>query len=174
MELASMLSGERFSDRPASACPIIGAILRAHNDTIDDTRRGDLYRYAAEVVGTRGEFALQLRRAQAALAWARSRYLERRRSIRGRIRPLPAEPAPDWGPDQIARYVIRSLGSDGHDAVLQLLDRLIEMAPPAPAPTAPAPALTTAGSGVPELVEQPGYAIEHGRRGAQLVVGEFR
>lgn len=30
MELASMLAGERFSDRPGSVCPVVGALLRAH------------------------------------------------------------------------------------------------------------------------------------------------
>ena len=29
MELASMLAGEPFSDRPDCACPVIGAFLRA-------------------------------------------------------------------------------------------------------------------------------------------------
>ena len=27
MELASMLAGERFGDRPVSVCPVIGAFL---------------------------------------------------------------------------------------------------------------------------------------------------
>src|SRR4051794_41163630 len=71
MELASMLAGERFSDRPTSVCPIVGALLRAHNDALDELQRGDLYRYAAEAVGTRGEFELQLTRAAAAISWAR-------------------------------------------------------------------------------------------------------
>jgi hypothetical protein len=67
MELASMLAGERFSDRPASVCPVIGAILRAYNDGLDDQRRNDVYRYAAEAVGTRGDFSLARRRAEASL-----------------------------------------------------------------------------------------------------------
>src|SRR6478752_1626750 len=36
MELASLLAGEPFSDRPASACPVIGGVLRAYNDADDD------------------------------------------------------------------------------------------------------------------------------------------
>jgi hypothetical protein len=47
MELASMLAGEPFSDRPASVCPVIAGFMRAYNDRIDDERRQDLYRYAA-------------------------------------------------------------------------------------------------------------------------------
>ena len=43
MELASMLAGERFSDRPRSVCPVIAAFLRSYNDQVDDRRRQDLY-----------------------------------------------------------------------------------------------------------------------------------
>ncbi len=53
MELASMLAGEKWSDRPRSACPVIAAFLRAYNDSVDDARRQDLVPYAAEVVDTR-------------------------------------------------------------------------------------------------------------------------
>jgi hypothetical protein len=62
MELASMLSGERFSDRPKSVCPVIAAVLRAYNDGVDDERRRDLYSLAAETVGTRGSRAVRRRR----------------------------------------------------------------------------------------------------------------
>lgn len=54
MELASMLAGEAFSDHPRSVCPVIGAFLRAYNDSVDDERRQALYAYAAKVVGSRG------------------------------------------------------------------------------------------------------------------------
>ena len=37
MELASMLAGEPFSDHPGSACPVIGAFLRAYNDGLPTT-----------------------------------------------------------------------------------------------------------------------------------------
>jgi hypothetical protein len=134
MELASMIAGERFSDRPVSVCPVIGAILRSYNDGLDDQRRADLYRYAAEAVGTRGDFLLQLRRAQVAISWARARYQTRRRFARG---PRPRSvPAPDWGPDQISAYVIGALGrrprgagwsTSDHTDVLALIDELIEL-----------------------------------------------
>jgi hypothetical protein len=175
MELASMLAGERFSDRPASVCPIVGALLRAHNDTVDDARRGDLYRYAAEAVGTRGAFELQLTRAAAAIAWARRRHTQRRQSIRGRLRSLPPEPAPDDGPDQIARYVIRSLPRDeaGHEQLLGLLDGLIELGhEPALLPE-PAPLPEPVPLPVLELFEQDREPIEHGGRCEQLLVGEL-
>lgn len=64
MELASMLAGERFSDHPRTACPVIAAFLRAYNDHVDDARRQDLLPYAAEVVGTRAIRDVTLARAE--------------------------------------------------------------------------------------------------------------
>jgi hypothetical protein len=153
MELASMLGGERFTDRPASVCPVIGAILRVYNDNLDDRLRGDLYRYAAEAVGTRADFALQRRRAQKALEWARAGHDARRR-----LRRAAAAPDPDWTPVKIAEYVVASLGrtitAEGHTAMLRLLDELI-------------------GLGLSrELVEHLPHAVEHRGCGEQLVVGE--
>src|SRR3977135_2923920 len=71
MELASMLAGERFSDRPSSVCPVVGALVRAYNDAVDARRRKDLYRFAADAVGTRGDFTLQRKRAELALDYVR-------------------------------------------------------------------------------------------------------
>ena len=50
MELASMLAGESFSDHPRSVSRPIASFLRGYNDLVDDRRRADLYRYAAEAV----------------------------------------------------------------------------------------------------------------------------
>jgi hypothetical protein len=164
MELASMIAGERFSDRPVSVCPVIGSILRAYNDGLDDQRRADLYRYAAEAVGTRGDFLLQLRRAQVAISWARARYQSRRWLARGsRSRPVPA---PDWGPDQIAAYMVGALGrrrrgrgwsATDHTEVLALIDELIELG------YEPSP---LAG----EFVEQFAEPVQYRCRDAELVV----
>jgi hypothetical protein len=148
-----MLAGERFSDHPVSVCPIIGALLRAYNDEVDEPRRHDLYRYAAESVGTRGSHTLQLRRAQAALAWARSAYEQR-----GRLRRRPTQPRPDHGPDEIAFYVVRSLGrrhtDESHAAVLALLDELVGLSV--------------------ELFEQRADLLEDGGCSQELVVAELR
>lgn len=70
MELSSMLAGEAFSDHPISVCPVIGSLLRAHNDAIDDGRRQDLYAYAARVVGSRSSRAVQEARAARVIAWS--------------------------------------------------------------------------------------------------------
>src|ERR671930_246676 len=69
MELASMLAGEPFSDHPRSACPVIGAFLRAYNDGLPDDRRQDLYAYAAKVVGTASGRKVRRARARLCLEW---------------------------------------------------------------------------------------------------------
>jgi hypothetical protein len=155
MELASMLAEERFSDRPSSVCPVIGSILRVYNDNLEDGLRGDLYRYAAEAVGTRAGFAVQLRRAELALEWASDRHEARRRT---RLRKRPRQPDPDWSPELIAEHVVGSLGrritAEAHGAMLGLMDRLIAL-------------------GIErEVVEQLPNPVEHGGRREELVVAD--
>jgi hypothetical protein len=155
MELSSMLAGERFTDRPASVCPVIGAILRAYNDNTEEALRQDLYRYASEVVGSRTSFELQRRRATLALAWARDRY-----AVQARLRRQPPEPDPGWSPDLVAEYVIRSLGrrvtADAHTAMLGLIDELIAF-----------------GSEC-ELIEHLAEPVEDRRGGHEVIVAEPR
>jgi hypothetical protein len=62
MELASMLAGEPFSDRPHAVCPVVAGFLRSYNDGLDDDRRQDLYRYASRAVGTRASREVATRR----------------------------------------------------------------------------------------------------------------
>ena len=147
-----MLSGERFSDHPISVCPVVGSLMRAYNDNIDDRRRQDLYRYAAEAVFTRGDFSLQRRRAQIAIDWARTRYAARG----GVLRRTPATPSPDNGPNEIAYYVMGSLGGrrrfrnrpgwwsdEAHTGLLAMIDEMVALgteAVPASADTVPVPA----------------------------------
>ncbi len=109
----------------------MAAILRIYNDNSRGEQRDDLYRYAAEAVGTRGDIRLQLRRAELALAWAAGQYRSRSRRVRA-----PRSPAADAGPDLIAEYVIRSVHHrrmggrrrvEVHAAVVQLLDELIAL-----------------------------------------------
>jgi hypothetical protein len=70
MELASMLADEPFSDRPASASPVIAALLRTYNDGLDDGLRQDLYPLAALVVGSHRGRAVEEERASRCLAFA--------------------------------------------------------------------------------------------------------
>ena len=72
MELASMLAHEPFSDRPASASPVIAAFLRTYNDSVDDARRQDLYPLAALIVDTARGRRLERERASRCLEFARS------------------------------------------------------------------------------------------------------
>jgi hypothetical protein len=70
MELASMLAGDRFSDRPATASRVIAAFLRTYNDGIDDERRRDLYPLASLIVGTAGSRAVERERMSRCLEFA--------------------------------------------------------------------------------------------------------
>jgi len=123
-----MLAGERFGDRSPSVCPVIGAILRAYNDNVDDRRRQDLYRFAADAVDTRRNYHAQRRRADAALDWAVAR-----RASRGGT--ILAPPDPEGPRDEIAYYVVGALISRGrglwsdeeHAKMIALLDELIEI-----------------------------------------------
>jgi hypothetical protein len=54
VELASILGGEGFTDRPACVCPVIGAFLRSWNDGVGYADRQRLEPYASLVVGTGG------------------------------------------------------------------------------------------------------------------------
>ena len=129
MELASMLAGEPFTDRPRSVSRPIAAFLRGYNDLLDDRRRQHLYAYASRVVGTAGPTAIENARAARLLAWgdelweqraARS-LLDRLRAHRARReRPTEAEPA--------GTYAVHALGKvteDTHRTVLALVDELI-------------------------------------------------
>src|SRR3954447_23607951 len=64
MELASMIAGEPFSDRPRSVCRVIGALLRGYNDLTPDSRRQDLYRCASDVIGSRASTDVEALRVE--------------------------------------------------------------------------------------------------------------
>jgi hypothetical protein len=70
MELASMLAESRFSDRVHCVDPAIRAFLWGYNDHINADLRQDLYRYAAAVLGSRGDDELTERRAEMCRIWA--------------------------------------------------------------------------------------------------------
>jgi hypothetical protein len=153
MELASMLAGERFGDHPVSVCPVIGSLLRAHNDAIDDRRRQDLYRYAAEVVGSRSSGAVQEARAARLTEWS----AQVRRRERARCRPLGLRALSRWlkvmfvESQAHAFYRLTVHDDETHTEVLALVDELLAMKPTREAVTsaiiAPstAPASTSTG-----------------------------
>jgi hypothetical protein len=145
MELASMLAGEPFSDRPATVCPVVGGFLRAYNDRIDDERRQDLYRYASEVVGTRAPADVERARERRCLEWADDMRRQRPRPLRWMGRSTPASVDRRLGLDAAGTYAARSIRRHSdrtHVAALALVDELIAMGrrPETPA-AAPAPAV---------------------------------
>jgi hypothetical protein len=54
VELASMIGGEKFTDRPDCVCPVIGSFLRCWNDHVGYADRQRLFPYASRVIGTGG------------------------------------------------------------------------------------------------------------------------
>ena len=140
MELASMLADEPFSDHPGSVCPVIGSLLRAYNDSIDDRRRQDLYAYAAKVVGSRGPAQLERERAERVCAWMSKPGW-------ARLDAVPAAGAVARGhPEAAARRARRERGSLAathddrtHARMLALIDSLLAMGGPEQAPSAPSP-----------------------------------
>jgi len=132
MELASMLAGEQFSDRPTSVCPVIGGFLRSYNDAIDDEHRQDLYDYAGLAVGTRGGSELERARQERCVAWAQEilerapsrrmlRWLGLRRAAVERRR-IGSEAA-----GTLAARSIRRHSEATHAVALALVDELIAM-----------------------------------------------
>jgi len=137
MELASMLAGEPFTDRPACTDPIIGGLLRAYNDTVDQQRRQDLYAVAAGVVGTAAGEHVERARAARCIAFAEAH--RRRSRLRGRRR-RPLALAAHLGKDAPGVLAVRSLGridDVAHADMLALIDELVAMGGRRPAPAPP-------------------------------------
>lgn len=137
MELASLLAGEDFSDRPKSVSPVLAAFLRGYNDLLDDRQRQDLIAYAAEALGTVGSAALERARVERLIEWAVQRWggCAQPRGSGGFGQPA-ARPLSSTDPDSAAIYAIRSIHNNDrclHEQVLALLDELIGMGGPRPA-----------------------------------------
>ena len=145
LEVASMLAGERFTDHPASVCPVIGAFLRMYNDSVDDVRRQDLYRYASAVVGSRSDPSVH--GARAAHLTQTAAALRTARRLRWGV-PLPLTAfwcgrAVGLDTGLAVREFLRR-GEDGHTAALALVDELLDIgAPDQPRPRCSAPSVTS-------------------------------
>jgi hypothetical protein len=133
MELASMLAGERFTDKPRCVDPVLAAFLRSFNDRLDHVDRQRLLPYASRAVGTRAGRARRRERVELCLEFAglRSHTLARVRfgfllGLRWafRLRCGSAEHA--------ARCAI---AEDRVEAGFALLDRLIGGSEPSPLPS---------------------------------------
>ncbi|HEY1510688.1 MAG TPA: hypothetical protein VGF93_16895 [Solirubrobacteraceae bacterium] len=128
MELSSMLAGGPFTDHPASVCPVIGSVMRAYNDFVDDEGRQDLYAYAARVVGSRADAEVEQARSERAAEWsAEMRLCSLRRFLPLSIaRALSRMKAPRL--DSVGTYAVRVIPRhtvETHTAVLGLVDDLL-------------------------------------------------
>jgi len=145
MELASMLAGEPFSDRPQTACPVIGAFLRSYNDAVDDERRQRLYRCAAAVIGTRATPEIERARMERCVETLADLEARRPRLRRWLSRSsTPVLPLSSIALERMAVRLARALQRDrdgGHDRAMALFEELIAMGARDAAttvPTAPA------------------------------------
>jgi hypothetical protein len=137
MELASMLAGETFTDRPRSVCPVVAAFLRVYNDTIDDRRRQDLRRFASLAVGTRRGDEVEAQRGNLCVAWGRElldggkRPRLRRRALRPPKENVPlrsgavAELTARLAAREVSMRISARRADEAHAAALAFLERLI-------------------------------------------------
>src|SRR3954451_5152005 len=123
VELASMLGGERFSDRPKCVSRVVAAFLRNYNDHVYDSRRQDLFEYASLAVGTRASRRVEVERAQRCLDWLAWRL----GPDDGQVRSLALWPKTAWHREAIAAAAARYAASsrERHEDAMRLLDRLI-------------------------------------------------
>ena len=129
MELASMLAGEAFTDHPRSVSRPIASFLRGYNDLLDDRRRADLYRYAAQAVGTAGSPAVEEARIARLLAWGDELWHRRSSgSLLERMRLRRAVKERSADPEPAGTYAVHGIGKvtdETHAAALALVDELI-------------------------------------------------
>ena len=70
MEAVAYVAGEPWSDKPACACPVLGAFLRTWNDDLSDTDRNRLLRpLVRRLVGSRSTPEVEARRSWLAMDW---------------------------------------------------------------------------------------------------------
>jgi hypothetical protein len=141
VELASMLAGEEFSDRPRCVCPVIAAFLRTWNDLAAYADRQRLRPYAARLVGTRGSRRTTRARRDACLEWVvgapPAGWVRRRWAMfRARARiaiylGVGAAMKQDEGAGAYAARVAFSRGDQ--EGAFELLDRLLASGSGSPA-----------------------------------------
>jgi hypothetical protein len=127
MELASMLAGECFSDRPRAVCPVIAAFLRAYNDALDDDRRQDLYPVASAVVGTvTSDEDVIATRVHLIGEWARAELADRpRRRFFFRAHHVWVDESHGREIGIRAVLAVGRIDDDKHASALALVERLI-------------------------------------------------
>jgi hypothetical protein len=144
-ELASLLGGEKFSDRPGCVCEVIAAFLRSFNDRVAHAERQQLIPYAERAVGSRADREVTHMRRDICLVWAGARtdggplrWLLERLTMRFRIWVavgLRQSIRLDEGAGEYAARVV--FARYGSKAAFSLLDHLLGTgAETEPAPTA--------------------------------------
>jgi hypothetical protein len=69
MELVAWMAGEKHSDHPRSASPVIATFIRSFNDALDGADRQHLAALAARMIGTRGSDQDEVLRRQILWDW---------------------------------------------------------------------------------------------------------
>jgi hypothetical protein len=69
MELVAWMAGEKHSDHPKSASPVIAAFIRSFNDALDSAHRQRLAALAARMIDTRGSREDEAQRRQILWDW---------------------------------------------------------------------------------------------------------
>ncbi len=157
MELASMLAGERFGDHPPGVCPVLRGFLGTYNDVIDDRRRQDLYRYAAEVLETDSSEEVTAARARRAREWG-SAVFAGRRGLLGWLARRPPVVLPAEDPDAAGAYAAYAAcgdDADAHARALLFVDELIAMGDDASTHLLPLRFDVADVVPAPELIERP-------------------
>src|SRR4051794_35742743 len=133
MELASMLAGEPFSDRPRSVSRTLAATLRGYNDGLDDVRRQALKHYAAAAIGTACGRDAERRRRRLLRAWTGE--LRGTGGVMAALGRRLAAIDPAQVASNVALRVRRDEDAELHQRMLDLFDALIAVATNAPAGT---------------------------------------
>jgi hypothetical protein len=146
VELASMIAGEPFSDRPSCVCRVLGSFLRSWNDRAGYADRQRLYPYASLVVGTGGHRRISRIRRDICLSYAGADLEHgplRRAVARLRMRGRVAWTVGLWSALRLksgaGAYAARvCFARGGSDEAFALLDRLLDVGPSPTARRAPA------------------------------------
>jgi hypothetical protein len=138
VELASIIGGEDFSDRPQCVCEVIGAYLRSWNDRLGHAERQRLRPYAQRVVGSRSDPATTALRRDVCLVAAGAtfhggtlRRMLARAQLRLRIAWLVGLRSALHLNEGAGEYAARlTFARDGADRAFALLDVLLMIGSP--------------------------------------------
>jgi hypothetical protein len=120
---------------------VIGSFLRSYNDRVNDRRRQDLYRYAAEVVGSTAPIDVQQARAARLAEWGEEMWRRRiaRRLLPRAWRLIGVEHEPPV--EVLGTYAVRAITrvtDPIHADALGLIDELLAVGADVGASAAPA------------------------------------